>query len=260
MDYLKLLENLSKKAMEELTVPPAKSIGVGLKNIIDICLFPVNMVGIYVNGETEKYEKKIQQKIEEIPSGNIDTSKWNLFLKTLEMSKYQLNESDLREAFANLIAATVDDRFNTNITPRFATVLSNLDTQDAQLLKEIDQSRNSEIYNVSGYVNFDTPVYISTPILYFDSEYKVLTDKEFTVNTLESLGILKESEFDITIDDIYDEAYTLLIVQINKQLDTKIPLDLNNKIKILNKKLTITEFGKKFISCVVRNTNERIKE
>lgn len=239
MDWKFLMDNLPDEVKNELMVPPAKSIGTGLKSLLDVFLFPVNMAGIYANGELEKYKKEIQQEVEKVSPDNRDTSKWNLVLKALEMSKFQLDDADLRKAFANLIAATIDNRTNTNITPRFATVLSNLDGQDARLLKEIDQSRKSEIYNVSGYVEFDKPVYISTPILYLGSEYDVLTDKEFSINALESLGILKESEMDITIDDISKEAYLLIVAKINRQMNTKLPLDLDGRIQILNKKLTI---------------------
>lgn len=260
MDWKSLKDNLPKKAKDELTVPPARSLGTGLANLIDVFMFPINMAGTYAHGELEKYKKEIQQEVEKVPLDNRDTSKWNLVLKALEMSKFQLDDADLRKAFANLIAATIDNRTNTNITPRFATVLSNLDGQDARLLKEIDQSRKCEIYNVSGYVEFDKPVYISTPILYLGSEYDVLTDKEFSINALESLGILKESEIDITIDNISKEAYLLIVAKINRQMNTKLPLDLDGRIQILNRKLTITEFGKKFMSCVVRDVNERIEE
>lgn len=260
MDWKSLKDNLPKKAKDELTVPPARSLGTGLANLIDVFMFPINMAGTYAHGELEKYKREIQQEVEKVSFDNRDTSKWNLVLKALEMSKFQLNDADLRKAFANLIAATIDNRTNTNITPRFATVLSNLSGQDARLLKEIDRSRKSEIYNISGYVEFDKPVYISTSILYLGSEYNVLTDKEFSINTLESLGILKESELDITIDDISKEAYMFIVAKINKQIDKKLPLELNGRIKILNRKLTITEFGKKFMLCVVRSTKERMNE
>ena len=70
--------------------------------------------------ELQDLANKTSARLQNIPETNRDTSKRGLLMKIIEEAQYQISEEDLRTMFANLIAASVDNRKNTSISPRFS--------------------------------------------------------------------------------------------------------------------------------------------
>ena len=132
-----LKDVLPESTLEALLNPAAKSIGTAVGGLSDFIFFPLHKLGIYTEQKLKEYSDKIKQKTNDIPIENRDVSKLNLVFKALEDSKYQVNEEELQEAFANLIASTIDNRDNKFITPRFSTALAELGPKDAQLINII---------------------------------------------------------------------------------------------------------------------------
>lgn len=252
-EILKIANNrLTNETVNGLLQPSAESIGKALKSILDVFTFPLNMAGIYTNGELEKYKKEIEEEIQRVPLEHRQLDKLNLACETIEKSQYRLSNQTLRKAFAHLIGSTLDDRINGVISPRFTSVLSDLSPEDAWLLKDIASHSNKTILNISGYVFQGEAHYIPNKILYLEQNYQAFYRPGNSIDILESLGILKESEIDMTLDTISDEAYLQIIKNINQQeKQNTIKIDLDHKIELLNRSMTLTEFGKSFIACVV---------
>ncbi|MGQ4223844.1 DUF4393 domain-containing protein [Enterococcus mundtii] len=70
-----------------------------------------------------------------IPENERDNSKLGLTLKAMEDSQYQLNDNEIRDMFAKLIAKSMDKRFNTEIPPAFSDILKNLSSNEAFICK-----------------------------------------------------------------------------------------------------------------------------
>lgn len=119
-----LKDVLPESTLEALLNPAAKSIGTAVGGLCDLIFFPLHKLGIYTEQKLKEYSDKIKQKTDDIPVENRDASKLNLVFKALEDSKYQINEEELQEAFANLIASTIDNRVNNLNFPHAESLLS----------------------------------------------------------------------------------------------------------------------------------------
>lgn len=112
--------------------PATKSIGEGLGGIVNYVMGPLRRLNVTSEKSYQDFVNKLNTKTESIPDENRDTSKFGLALKTMEDSRYQIEEEDMREYFANLLAGLIDNRKNSNASPRFSTILSELTTTDAE--------------------------------------------------------------------------------------------------------------------------------
>lgn len=254
MDDLNTIKTIwssfSNNIQDLLLAPSAEKLGNAMGNLIEVFTFPVSMAGIYARGELKKYEEETQAQINKISADQfvLDRDNLNLIIDAIEKSKYQLNNDFLRNMFVKLIRSTVDKRKNKDITPRFASVLKDLSVNDAKLLRDIANQKCNMPLNISGYVDqSNNHQSIRSNVLYFNQEYKTTLATELSLNVLESLGILKEAEYEISLDDLSEEVHSEIIREINR----KNKEDLTQKVVLLSKPLNITEFGKAFISCVV---------
>ena len=180
-------------------------------------------------------------------------------MKTIEDSKYQINEDNLREMFAKLIAASIDKRNNYGLSPRFSNVLSQFSPEDAEFLIQISANN---------------PDFDSIPTVIFiamrnnangaeDGDHFIAPDRstaswfqnELSLNNLVSLGIINQSDDDYlthyTCKSFYDSAE-----KSPEFLSWRNSHDfLNTRYKLTIEKgfIQFTAFGKKLIQIVIQN-------
>ena len=186
---------------------------------------------------------QMSQKMNEIPEDFRDPSKLGLVLETLQNSVYQLNQEEIRAMFANLVANLADKRKNSTITPRYIYILSQLGYDDAVFLRElVHQNGESVLHARKAAVNNSRiDKYMSDYFLYFSGEKKVLSDFESTINVLESLGIIKETDEKL--------EYGIEDADIIKRLNEKAQDDQDGTW--LYRSISITSFGMDFLKVVV---------
>lgn len=131
------IELIPKELIVNTFGPATKSIGEGLGGIVNYVMGPLRKLNVTSEKSYQDFVQKINTKTENIPNENRDTSKFGLVLKTMEDSRYQLEEDNMREYFASLLAGLIDSRKNQNASPRFSTILSELTTFEASLLSKI---------------------------------------------------------------------------------------------------------------------------
>lgn len=190
---------LPQNTKKLLLNPTAKNIGDTLGDVSELILSPVNIATTWANAHIRKFKQSIIDNVNKIPEENRDSSKINLAMKTIEDSKYQIDDDNLKEMFAKLIAASVDKRNNQGLSPRFSNVLSQFSPEDAKLLMQISTN------------NFD---FIRIPTVIFtakgnngsgSSEYGdhfIAPDRstaswfqnELSLNNLVSLGIINQND------------------------------------------------------------------
>lgn len=186
---------------------------------------------------------QMSQKMKDIPEDFRDPSKLGLVLEALQNSVYQLNQEEIRAMFANLVANLADKRKNSTITPRYIYILSQLGYDDAVFLRElVHQNGESVLYARKAAVNNSRiDKYMSDYFLYFSGEKKVLSDFESTINVLESLGIIKETDEKL--------EYGIEDADIIKRLNEKAQDDQDGTW--LYRSISITSFGMDFLKVVV---------
>ncbi|MDT2845521.1 DUF4393 domain-containing protein [Enterococcus thailandicus] len=200
---------IPQSTVENLVNPATKSTGNALQTVVD-AFFHFSLDGLRrYNIVKEKdlldFQKKIYEKTESIPEENRDDSKVGLAFKSLEDSRYQLDEELMRELFSNLLVSTLDDRKNNKVLPSFSHILSNLTNADALFLKKINDSHGAmplvqvTLHEVNGYRSL--PILKNTVLSVegFDTNSRTVLD------TLEMFGLL-EIDQELSLGSDYHEA------------------------------------------------------
>lgn len=247
---------LPPSVVENLLGPASDAIGKTLGGVLyGIFQWPIKY-GIVKKAEFDDLAYRTSQKYKEIPQQNRTSEKAGLALKALEESKYQLNEKELREMFAQLIANSFDNRITPRISPRFSTILSQLSSLDADFFKFIaTEYQNTVVYGY--FIQHDNDhwgPYRNISLKYYDSSRKfgkkmLGSFPTESVDTLSSLGIIKEDEMSIPAAPIFNEKYTELEQRIRHSIFETIPD--NELVEFQKGCVRLTSFGKDFANCVL---------
>lgn len=184
------LDNLPVEPVNKLLNPIADSLGQGIGSIFYWAFQKPIKFKIIKEVELQDLANKTSARLQNIPEANRDTSKRGLLMKIIEEAQYQISEKDLRTMFANLIAASVDNRKNTSISPRFSFILSQLSAKDAKVLQIIHNQPYHQL--PLGYLNYknkDGSLKIS-PYLSLTIDNEELFTFEESFESLASLGII----------------------------------------------------------------------
>ncbi|WP_294830129.1 DUF4393 domain-containing protein [uncultured Lactobacillus sp.] len=242
---------LPQSTQELLINPTAKNIGETLGGISETFLSSINILTTLANVHIRKFKQSIIDNVNKIPEEKRDPSKINLAIKTIEDSTYQINDDNLREMFAKLVAASVDKRNNQDLSPKFSSILSQLSSSDAKLLKSLFFNPKLPIPTVS-YAVYEGKGYFYPILDHFigiNYSKENIIHNEAGLDNLTSLGIIKiKDNFEIS------EVHLQKFYQEMKHLDYPIKAIDKNKesdIKIINGIIEFTSLGKNFMNKVL---------
>ena len=253
------LNFLPQSTQELLLNPTAKNIGDTLGDVSELILSPVSIVTTWANAHVKKFKQSIIDNVNKIPEENRDPSKIYLAMKTIEDSKYQISDDNLREMFAKLIAASIDKRNNQGLSPRFSNVLSQFSPEDAEFLMQI--SANNLNFNSIPTVIFFSRMDDNSG--HKDGDHFIAPDKstaswfqnELSLDSLVSLGIINQSDDDYLTHDtnklFYDSAKKSPEFLSWSNLFTL--SNTTSKPTIEKGFIEFTTFGKKLTQIVIQN-------
>lgn len=148
----------------------------------------------------EKYIKSLTEKIEQIPVENIQEPKMSILGPALEASKFYIEEEDIREIFASLLAASFDSSKNPLLHHSFVEIIKQLSPLDAKNLKFIAQAKRCPVakylleFETGGesllkpliFIPHDSRIESSLDNLMFDFDRNASS-----ITNLERLGLIK---------------------------------------------------------------------
>ncbi|MCA1319794.1 DUF4393 domain-containing protein [Bacillus tianshenii] len=150
---------------------------------------------------TTEYKNLVSQKIIEIEEQNLQEPPMSVVGPALEASRFYIEEHELREMFANVIAASMDKSKSKMVHHSFVEIIKQLSPDDAnniQFFKERDnhpiaQFKMNFLQKNNSYLVLKTNVFIGT---YPD----IITGNEnaASITNLERLGLVSIS---------YEESY-----------------------------------------------------
>ena len=246
-----------KTALGELAVkvlgPSAERFGQTLGTAVET--FICNPLDDWIKKCGERFEQKskaakerIITKIEEIPEENRKDPDLSIVGPAIDQMKFDLDKDDLVEMFANLISNSFDSR-SYGLHPAFASIISQLNTQDARLLKLLAKS-----YIALPIISVDV---ISTnsispiPGYYSDCdrlrEYKVEINAyslESVIDNLERLKLAKLNSKVICFEDEYKRVRENPAFQ-------QMFMNVKNSMRENKFRLELTSFGRIFtMACI----------
>lgn len=252
-NHLEAISNaVPESTREKLLNPSAKIIGDSIAGILGKVFRPLQEWKIVNEHHLEEFKDNIYNNLSQIPEDNRDASKLELVLKAFEEAKYQLDEKELRNYFSNLISSSVDNRKNSAITPRFATVLSQLGKDEATILKKLNsQDRQATLGFLSLVDTQNKQVSKITPttLVWNRSDYKL--DLEKSLDILTSLGVIT-----INYDrKIPGELYNIQVNQLKEFLvstyGVNFQLSETQSFSFSYGVISCTDFGKKLLDVIL---------
>lgn len=251
VDAYNALDADSKHA---LTYPSAKTLGNATDGLISLICYPLLKAQIFTQGKLKQYKLEVKEKISEIPENNRDRGKFGLVLKAIEESRYQLNEDDIREMYVNLIASTVDNRKNSIVNPRLATVVSQFGIKEAKLMKEIYLPDNrslptSEIWAFAKDLRYNYK--LSQRYVFIHN--KPTLQYYSSIDILKSLGVINATNKRKLTTGNSEQNYKIMkdIIQASKDYKSmKDVLNENEYLEYMPSYITLTDFGRDLCHCI----------
>lgn len=245
---------LPQSTIEYLLNPTAETIGQSLDGIATALCWPLLKLRIIQKNKLKQFAEEIRNKNDQIPVENRDSSKIGLAIKAIEEARYQLNEDDIREMYVNLIASTVDNRKNSIVNPRLATVVSQFGIKEAKLMKEIYLSDNrslptSEIWAFAKDLKYNYK--LSQRYVFIHN--KPTLQYYSSIDILKSLGVINATNKRKLTTGNSEQNYKIMkdIIQASKDYKSmKDVLNENEYLEYMPSYITLTDFGRDLCHCI----------
>lgn len=148
-----LINVVAPKFLDNALAAPAQEVGNALANIFYVIFSPINYSAekfkIRHVANLKKYEDDIQSKLKEIPEENLVDPPLNIVGPALEASKFHIEEEEIRNLFAKLIASSMNKENASLIHPSFVEIIKQMSSLDAINLKLIISEKNNPVVSYS---------------------------------------------------------------------------------------------------------------
>lgn len=197
----------------------------------------------------EAFEKSCREKIEAIPEEKLIEPDTQTASIALEESKFCIENAELREMFANLIASTMNSDTAEIAHPSFPQILKQMSPFDAKLFRSLRGITNAAIgeyrkkLSNKGYITLQSNVYLENLSEDQTDEGRIVRQAT-SITLLERLGLINLSYSEVLIDK---SRYSRLgkTKLYNYYQSTLMP---SEEIEIENGIISLTDLGKQLIS------------
>lgn len=242
------VEDLSKNALDK----PTKELGEGLGSLFWLVFSPIHAARASLEPRINQYKKNLEEKLSKIPPDNLIEPPLNIVGPALEAAKYYIEDDDLREMFANLIANSMNVETQSRTHPAFVEVIKQLSPFDVKILRILRDNYywpvaklKFRLKDSSAAKTFPDDIFPFPEMYHYN--YK---DYSSGVDSLVRLGLLFiEYTTPLADDNDYDLLYQHPVFQ---YFERAIKDDDTLNVKELNLIKGVWEwtgFGKKFIDC-----------
>ncbi|MCY1690720.1 DUF4393 domain-containing protein [Exiguobacterium sp. SL14] len=245
-----LINIVAPKFLDNALSGPAQEVGNTLANIFHVIFgpvyYPTQKYRIKQAANLKKYEEEIQKELGEIPEGNLIDPPLNIVGSALEASKFHIEEDEIRQMFAKLIASSMNSDSSPYVHTSFVETIKQLSPLDAINLKIIADKTSLPVVN---YSIQETEEYSFKPAL--DNVFLNNNDCQDmlligpSISNLNRLGLIKidftSQLTDKSLYDVFEHNSDYL-----ELINTKINYGFFN-INIQKGIVGITPLGKQFI-------------
>ena len=129
--------NENKEIIKNIAEPASKEVGgilgtfTGFFN--NVVLYPLKCLNMTFEQKAIQFERKVQEKYNNIPEQNRVECPVNILGPTLEGLKYNIDEEYMQELFANLLIASMDKYKQSSVHPKYVKIISEMNEIDARV-------------------------------------------------------------------------------------------------------------------------------
>ena len=194
--------------------------------------------------ELESFKSSLEEKIASIPEQNRLNANTQIVMPALDSAKYCVEETVLREMFANLISCSIDNRKNSLVHPSFCDILKSLTPLDVKNLLLIDHNILLPICNIIHYDSEQQSHFNLTlqNLFFMNPECQVYEQQSLSIGSLLRHGLVEipatQSISDPTAYTVYENCDELI------QIKNEYP---NEKFGLQKNLIRLTPFGCSFM-------------
>lgn len=213
-----------EKAIENLTLKPTEIIGEVISAGLNKLALKARMSYYLTEYELSMFKESLNTKSNEIPQEHRTFNNLDITQKILSDSTFKLKQAEVRDLFENLIVASLDDRKSDYVHPRFSSILTEIQKEEAELLKYLHEFKTIKLIDpyyvqYNHFLSSNTSCYFSGNRGFKIFEENTISFKEYGYyNSQLELVIIEDSHYkesDISFQisilkglEILTEAYT----------------------------------------------------
>lgn len=149
VESAKQAAKLGKDVASDIIRPTSKSIGENIGLLVDGVFGWLGVWGKKQKIKQDKYindfKNTLVDEIEKVPPEHLKEPEMYVVGPAIEASKYYYEESQFKEMFAKLIAASCDDRDNDKISPYFVEAIKQISHKEAMILTLFRDKKTSAL-------------------------------------------------------------------------------------------------------------------
>lgn len=236
---------IAKNAFE----PASKNIGGALGTFTgffaNVVLYPLKCLNSKFEQKAIAFERKMQEKYNNIPEENRTDAPVNILGPVLESLKYNIDEEYMQELFANLLSDCMDLTKQGRVHPKYVNTISSMNEIDAKIFSYLYKTYQTKFIK-AGRINIkvsnSNKIYLGALpawILVDDIENYSIFEISRSLIRLNNLGLL-DLMYDRTagnktvLNELYNKEEVVDQLNIYKRIDPNIELTGTNCIIFIN--------------------------
>lgn len=207
------------------------------------------MIRIKQSVNTELFKNSMLEEASKISPKDLKEPQLKILGPALEASKYYIEEKELRDMFAKIIASSMDAEKDQVIHTSFVEIIKQLDSLDAIILKDFSNGRSFNLGTIRqntdrGYWNIISEFYLSDAVTKFS-----IWEISKSISNLKRLGLVETQELLFTDGgNHYDSFKNHPKI---KKFITNISGEPNAIYETIISRMDVTPYGNAFLlSCV----------
>lgn len=250
-DMKQNLLSLTGKVYDDGLSQSVKVAGNAISDLLKFVALPFSFLGMTSDELLDRYRKFLEKSIRKVDVDKIISPEPIILTKLFEDVKFVFSDKTLEEMFSNLLASSMNKDTASNIHISFVKIISQLDTVDAKLFKEI---HTKEIFPICD-VYFSNGIMgekLFSNLCYYDNiDGKKLSISIVNLLRLGLIEIVDNSDLgDSLFIDIknMDEFRRMEIIY--EKVKKEKPEFANYKIDLDKRKVSFTTLGEVFSNYV----------
>lgn len=199
--------------------------------------------GEYAIAETEKL---LAEKLKNVPEENIVEPEPYVAVPAIQQLSYSIDNPDLREMYANLLAASMNTDTKWSVHPGFVDIIRQLTPDEAKLLKYLSKHTHQPVIDVRQKLANNVG-YLELVRRFTNIAEEVCDNPDGIYSYLDNLERLKLIEFHVGVYLTKSELYAPLENHPSIQRLMAKPLSEGDKMEIKKGKFDVSAFGNEFI-------------
>lgn len=244
---------VAEKAYDDLAHPALQTAGEIIKvpfDVVDAALTPVK---IWVEEKRYNYKRTVQllcEKLQDVEPEKITEPENYVAIPALQQIAYCYDSEELRNMYANLLAASMNADTKWNVHPAYVDSIKQLTPDEAKLLRILQTRKLFPVIHVKQYMKNkksynDIAQNVSTLEKHCDCPGRIYS----YLNNLNRLGLIN---IDYSTYCTYDGAYDELdnrFADLKNEWESK-----GGELRILHGLIELTAFGRDFSkTCIDAN-------